>query len=169
MTSKSHIVVAILATTAYAEFANIELVQAVPAYLMSFFFSLVPDIEEPNSYIGRKLPFISIPLKHIFRVKHRGVTHSVVVPALIFGVVLSIIGLKSESNIYLLVVGALIGWVSHIILDFFSDGGVELFWPISNSRFRLLPYVLQVKTGGIFEYLFLLPALTLLTIYILGA
>ncbi|VEB43121.1 Inner membrane protein ydjM [Chromobacterium violaceum] len=36
--------------------------------------SLLPDIDHPKSWLGRRIPFLSRPISYLFG--HRGITHS---------------------------------------------------------------------------------------------
>lgn len=133
------------------------------AYLVagSVIGSLLPDIDHPKSWIGRRLWMISVPLSA--RVGHRGVTHSLVawlglslVAVLVswyvahpwFGASLPWI---SDSMRYdaipLIASGLLLGYALHLLADFFSNSGIPLFWPIK----RRVASPVTIKTGGILE------------------
>lgn len=97
-------------------------------------FSVLPDIDTPKSFVGRRLRIISQLLTH------RGFTHSLVA---LFIIYISIFYLfNPQTALY-----ASLGWASHIILDVFNPTGVQLFWPF--KRFISLGYI---KTGGVFEF-----------------
>lgn len=80
--------------------------------------SLLPDIDRPNSLLGRFIPVLSHVLEKMGK---RTLTHS-----LLFGAVIGI-------SLYLIFPSVLtafiIGFLSHIILDLFT-GRVALFWPL---------------------------------------
>lgn len=92
--------------------------------------SLLPDIDSPNSTIGRLIPVIPrlIP--------HRTITHTIWVALLA----------------YILWPPLGIGIAIHIILDCFTQEGVPLFWPI---QFRIRVPVISklVSTGGLLEWI----------------
>lgn len=87
--------------------------------------SLLPDIDNSKSMLGRYVPFIH----RIFG--HRTLTHS-----FIFLVMLYFI------NPFLAV-----GGLVHIILDVMTAGGCPLFYPFG-KRFRMSG---RIVTGGLFE------------------
>lgn len=109
--------------------------------------SLLPDIDHPRSWIGRRILFISLPLSAL--VGHRGITHSLL--AILATAVIGYMGV-TQSGLNLgrsapLVAGLCIGYASHLLGDWASNSGIPLLWPISR-KFRS-PVVFC--TGGIEE------------------
>ena len=94
--------------------------------------SVIPDIDTPNSIIGR-LPILSNVAKYINRkVGHRTLTHSL--PFLILvSIVVSLINLK--FGIDNLTVVVLVAMFSHILFDMMTVSGVVFLYPFSNSLF----------------------------------
>jgi inner membrane protein len=89
--------------------------------------SLLPDIDHPQSWAGRKMRLISIPLAAL--VGHRGITHSAL--AVILGTaVLAISGLDQP------VAPLVLGYLSHLAADALTPSGVPFLWP-SRRRFTL--------------------------------
>lgn len=91
---------------------------------------LLPDVDEPRSWIGRRLPILAYPLNRIFG--HRGFTHSLAALALLA------IGLKAltgtAGNLADLAwlhvcLPLLIGYASHLLGDLLTPSGVPLLWP----------------------------------------
>jgi len=112
-------------------------------------FSLLPDIDHPQSLIGRLFPGVS---KYILRkYGHRSVTHSVfailalcvlLLPVLLFS------GMFYAASVF--------AFSSHIFIDLFNRSGVRLFSPISQKEyisFRTLE--LRVPVSSWQEYLVL--------------
>lgn len=101
--------------------------------------ALIPDIDHPGSWIGRRFPFVSLPLSAWLG--HRGVTHSLfaavvcLVTALTLGPVGTLIGL---------------GYLSHLLLDWMTPSGVPLMWP-RRDAFRA---PMTIRTGGKAEFIF---------------
>ena len=95
--------------------------------------SLIPDIDCPDSFCGRYLRHISLPLEH------RSFTHSLVFAA---------------ASLMLNKWFAL-GVVTHIILDMMTYGGVRLLWPRSR-RYRLLPKTMRSARGRMESVLLLI-------------
>jgi len=120
------------------------------AFIGTFIGATLPDIDEPNSYIGRKLIFISELLK-VLGLKHRTYTHSLLFPATIalFGIF--------HPIFYFIGFGTFM----HIIEDFLTNSGVPLFYPFIKERFGVRLF----NTGSIFEYLFVLSCIVIFGLY----
>jgi len=86
--------------------------------------SLLPDIDTGASAIGKTLYFISRPLERRFG--HRTLTHSIPFIALLAIVCLPLYLL--DRDIY---VCAIVGYISHPLLDTATVNGVKLFYPFS--------------------------------------
>lgn len=95
--------------------------------------SLIPDIDEPRSKAGQKVPVVSGFLKSTLG--HRGGTHSFF---MMFIFTLLFIGLLYyfKFPLYLFIYFVL-GYVSHLFMDLLTVAGVPLFWPFSKVRFRI--------------------------------
>lgn len=106
--------------------------------ISAYFGSLFPDIDHPESTIGKKLKTTSRTLKSYYG--HRGITH---LPLFLVWVSMMMCGiyyiLTPSIGIWwkYICYGFLAGWVSHIILDCFNTAGIRLFAPISQKRYRL--------------------------------
>lgn len=87
---------------------------------------LLPDIDHPHSFLGRKMNWISVPISRIFG--HRGFTHSLF--ALLFFYVM-IFSLPSMYNFFPLdfSYALLLGYFSHILADILTPLGVPILWP----------------------------------------
>ena len=91
--------------------------------------SLLPDIDHPQSILGRRLPFISKPIHKCFG--HRSFTHSI-------GFLCMVLFLPTVFNYPLIGVGLCAGTLSHIVLDFACIGsGVAFLYPIYKPRIYL--------------------------------
>lgn len=104
-----------------------------------------PDIDHHATSLGHKHPFIS---RHL---THRGITHTLLVPAILVG----IIYLCFTYNVTIipdLLFGYLVGWIVHIIADMFNTTGVPILWPLTNKKISLGPFV----TGTWHENLFII-------------
>lgn len=102
--------------------------------------ALLPDIDEPGSYIGRKIKIISIGLKKVLG--HRGALHSPLIAVLFSFILLSI---KSYINNEIFLeyytaacIGFSVGYWSHLIIDSLTKGGIPVFWPISKMKFKIM-------------------------------
>lgn len=90
--------------------------------------SVLPDIDHPKSYLGRRLPFISKPLFHAFG--HRTITHS-----LLFLCIITASLMKTNTSVG---IGIFFGILSHLLADMLTpfSKGVALFYPV-RKRFGL--------------------------------
>jgi len=148
MMAGTHVVIGSLAAAA--------LFGPEPAKLgMAVLGSLVPDIDHPGSFVGRRLFFISYPLSAL--TGHRTVTHSLAGAA---ALTLAAAALMKLAGVYSAGLAAAFaaGYLSHLLADCLTKGGVPLFWP-APVRFGLK----LIRTGSIAEW-----ALLVVTLYALG-
>ncbi|QIR16313.1 metal-dependent hydrolase [Shewanella aestuarii] len=141
MLFRNHLVVTAAVTVSTIGYIDI----ALPLWLVVVsivFGSLLPDVDHPSSTIGKRVLFISIPLSAIFG--HRQITHSIW-PILCVAWLVNF----NNSTSSAIVLCLSIGYLSHLLGDFFTDSGIPFFWPLS-FRFKS---PLPVATGGPFEYL----------------
>ena len=107
---------------------------------------LLPDIDRPKSALGRRIPFISIPLSYL--IGHRGVTHSLMAVVVML-ILLPIAAFTMNTRIALLVAPVCLGYLSHIAGDAMSPSGVPLLWP-KRKRYTLNLF----KTTSLLESVF---------------
>jgi len=98
--------------------------------------SLIPDIDNVESFLGRKYRIISGPVEFIFG--HRGLLHSIY-PVL--GLVILYFIFKTK-----LVFALAIGYFLHLVLDAVTKEGITFF--TVPFRFKVRGFI---KTGGIWE------------------
>lgn len=103
--------------------------------------ALLPDIDHPKSWLGRRLYPISAVLSAV--IGHRGVTHSLI--AVIALAVALIFAYDAHHGI---VMALCVGYLTHLAGDFVTNSGIPLFWPIKR-RFALP----LASTGGFAESL----------------
>ncbi|GGC35860.1 hypothetical protein GCM10011504_12760 [Siccirubricoccus deserti] len=109
---------------------------------------LLPDIDHPKSWVGRRLRPVSTIIAAVFG--HRGVTHSLL--ALVgCGMLVQHAALPQHLTAPLMV-----GYLSHLAADLLTPGGLRLAWPLRGTW--ALPLC---RTGSPFEPLVV--ALVLLT------
>lgn len=85
--------------------------------------AILPDIDEPGSYVGRCIPLIPHILKRVFG--HRGMTHTLLATMLF--VLLAIIIPNSFTCMLA------IGYFLHIVEDTFSVSGTKWFAPFNSK------------------------------------
>ncbi|MBM7094528.1 MULTISPECIES: metal-dependent hydrolase [Alteribacter] len=115
--------------------------------------SLLPDIDEPSSFLGRRLTFISRPVKRIFG--HRGITHSVLT-----WMILAYL-LSPFEHPFL--TGLLIGYAVHLAGDLFSSRSIPLFAPFSSFRLKM---PVTYKTSGLAENIILFISVVISIVFI---
>ena len=101
--------------------------------------ALLPDIDHPESFFGRRIKPLSIFISQVFG--HRGFFHSLFVPLLLYG----IFSIIFESSFVGVSLG--VGYLSHLVGDSFTQKGVNFLHPF--STFRVSSFLI---TGGILEY-----------------
>ncbi|HLE06352.1 MAG TPA: metal-dependent hydrolase [Candidatus Nanoarchaeia archaeon] len=104
-------------------------------FSLVLFFSVLPDIDYPYSFIGSMFPSIS---KFLFKkFGHRGLIHSIYIPVSL------VVDFFLFNNYIALVVGLV--FTSHIVLDMFTKSGVQLLNPL-NYSFVLLDGDLETNS-----------------------
>ncbi|MDE5977063.1 MAG: metal-dependent hydrolase [Turicibacter sp.] len=104
--------------------------------------ALLPDIDMRSSQMGRLLPFLSKIISTHF--KHRTLTHSLLSIAFFFILMALAPLLDIGQDFYIILIcGLMIGHLSHIILDLFTNQGVCLFYPCK-AKIKLANF----KTGA---------------------
>lgn len=158
MTVKGHILLSLtLATiinTSIQEYyfgLNLNEFYLILFYIGLFIGTIFPDIDEPESFIGRKFPIFS-NLLSIF-VEHRGVTHLLFIPILILFINYHFVDdIHSKIVIYAFAIGIF----CHDCGDLFTKGGIRgFFYPFFPTlTFGLLPRAFRFYTGSFVEFLF---------------
>jgi len=146
MTAKGHLALALLPAIPIA--ANLNSQEQMIFLGAVGFGALLPDIDEPNSYIGRRFEFISIPLK-ILGIKHRTFTHYLIFPLMVFLISLFLSGIYQLAGF-----GLALGILMHDIGDMLTKGGIKgFFYPfLKEKTIRLLPKEFAFYTNSATEY-----------------
>lgn len=141
MRIRSHLIVSSCLFAVVVELTQLQW-QLTPHLIIGFaavlIGTLLPDIDHPKSWVGKRVKVLSYPIIIIFG--HRGITHSLLmVSALVFAA-------YSLDNWILYWVT--IGYAGHLLGDYLTDSGIPLLYPLKrNYRF-----VLTGSTGGISEH-----------------
>ena len=101
--------------------------------LIACFVALVPDIDNRDSKLGKHVKFIS----KIF--DHRGILHTVFPPIGLFF-------LFNYLGYNILGIAALVGYLSHILIDAFTPEGINFLHPFTS--FRISGFI---RSGGLME------------------
>ena len=130
------------------------------------FGSTFPDIDEPQSYIGRKIPFVSFFLSAF--IQHRGITHTFIILflyVLLFYFLQSYFDLYFDERAEIFMLGFIFGNIGHIFGDATTKSGVAVFYPFSSKQFGMLPKRYRYVTGSSVEYIIILPIFSALLFY----
>jgi inner membrane protein len=117
------------------------LVKKIVFYSMVALGSLLPDIDNAHSTLGRKLGWVSKGIQHV--AGHRTLFHSLL--GLVLGsllalgleqLVVDLLALRGLAipalfirGEHLVFISVLFGCIMHIAADALTEGGVPLFWP----------------------------------------
>jgi inner membrane protein len=112
---------------------------------MAVLGSLAPDLDEPQSLLGKKLAVIAYPLKLLLG--HRGFTHSlaalVLATAVLAGLFSAGYGPRPAYGL-----AFLLGYAGHLGADWMTSAGAPLLWPNPTRHASPLP----MRTGGVMEH-----------------
>lgn len=127
--------------------------------------TVFPDIDEPNSFIGKRTRGISHLMNMLFG--HRGMTHSLLAVgvAILIGVAIFLMLDNIPAQPILLF---LLGYLTHIVQDSFSKSGVKWFLPFNNRSFQSGCHTIYYTTGGLAEYSILFISCLIIMIFIKG-
>ena len=130
-------------------------------YLGSTVGSLLPDIDEPKSYIGRmilKTSVLRFPFKYL-NIPHRSYTHSLF-PIMALSIILTPVFMYAPISIswLFLWLGIVFGYLSHLLLDSLTKKGIPVYWKKrnkskysdKNTYIHLIPKVLCANTAKSF-------------------
>lgn len=143
MTAKGHVV---LAVTPLSAFYGSGLIYEPVVLLAVIISALLPDIDEPGSYLGRRFYFMS----GIFRdlgLEHRGFTHFFFIPLSIM-----LLGFIIQDGIGLFFwIG--FGILMHDLGDLLTKSGINsFFYPLfEGKKIGLLPKRLRFRTFSFTE------------------
>jgi len=118
--------------------------------LIVLLFSILPDIDETRSKIGRKNKLISKTINFAFG--HRGLIHTIYIPLIIF-LIFDLINFE-------IAIATLIGYFSHLFSDALTKRGIRPLYPLINKRLNG-----PIRTGSLFEKILFL-IIVLLTLWL---
>lgn len=149
MTAKGHVLLALPFALLASNVMNINHIETMVFTSTVVAGALFPDIDEPGSYIGRKLWFLAWPIKILAQFipmfRHRGATHFLIIPLMLM--------LLSYFIENIMLTAFAVGWIAHTVGDMLTVTGIRgYFYPIlPDARIRLLPEPIAFQTGGIIE------------------
>lgn len=116
----SHVVVGLAAWTWAAPHLGLPVLDPV-GLGFAVVGALLPDIDHPSSWVGRRLPIVSRPLAAM--IGHRGLTHSLV------AVLACLVFLRWEGLRRAVIDPLVVGYLSHLAADLLTTSGLRLTWP----------------------------------------
>ena len=159
MTTPTHIAFGLLTVAGSFSFFSMPLHRDLPAVACAIIGSVLPDIDSPNSYIGRVLPYASTPIERQWG--HRTITHSLL--CLLALSVMTWPVLIWQTPCY---AALLLGYMSHIIADCATKSGVPLFYPHSAACVFPGSAKYRIKTGSTGEGILLIGLISMLLIFL---
>ena len=135
MMAGSHVVVGVAAWTWTAPHLGLPALDPL-AIALVMTGALLPDIDHPASWVGRRLRVISRPLAAT--IGHRGVTRFLV------AVLACLVFLRWEGWSRTVIDPLVVGYLSHLAADLLTTSGLRLAWPSSTRqaiglcRYRLI-------------------------------
>lgn len=121
MMAKSHVIVGLASWIVVAPLLHLPPLS--PAGLaLTLVGSLLPDIDHPASWVGRRSRPVSTAISGVFG--HRGITHSALA-------VVGLVVLLRHGGYTRIITSALaVGYLSHLGADMLTPRGLRLAWPL---------------------------------------
>ena len=157
MRAPTHAAFGLLCTASLFALCGRSLHQDLPAIGFALLGSLLPDLDSPQSALGRCLPFLSEPIER--RWGHRGVTHSLLALGALGAILLPLGPYRWAWYAALLT-----GYLSHLVADCYTKSGAPLFHPY--PRYCVFPRGdrFRIHTGSVQEGVLLIVLLLLLAL-----
>lgn len=155
-------------------FPQMSFATAVAAFGAVFIGGLTPDIDQPTADLWRRLPAGNIIGRLITPIlgSHRMISHSiagVIAVGWLLRQFLNIAGTIILVDMNIIWTAFMIGFLSHLFIDFLNKEGIPLFFPFP-WRFGFPPVrTFRVKAGGLAEKTIIFPALILFNGYLVYA
>ncbi len=159
MTAPTHIAFGLLTVAGSFSLFSLPLHRNLPAVACAILGSVLPDIDSPNSYIGRVLPYASIPIERQWG--HRTITHSLLCMLALSVLIWPLLVWQPACHIALL-----LGYMSHIVADCATKSGVPLFYPHPAACVFPGSAKYRIKTGSMGENYLLIGLLLMLLVFI---
>jgi inner membrane protein len=131
MTLPNHIVFGSLCSATILYINNIQVNFDIYTVIMCLLGSSLPDIDCPNSFLGRIFSGVSSWINSKYG--HRTITHSILCALVISGLAIAYEKYFLKNNYYSMIFS--ICYFSHIILDVATIQGVQIFYPFSKSNY----------------------------------
>src|SRR4051794_18405218 len=120
MMARSHVVIGVASWIIVAPLLHLPPAELTSTAL-AVIGALLPDIDHPQSWVGRRTRPLSTALAAAFG--HRGITHSAVAVAALVALLLYA-GYRHAT-----VAALAVGYLSHLVADMLTPRGLRLAWP----------------------------------------
>ncbi len=152
MLAKSHVLSATI--IAVPMLGMIEEKEALIFLISVVIGSLFPDLDEPGSFLSRRVKIVSVVLSMF--TKHRGVTHTFIALS-VYSLAFAVLNYYYPL-IPVILIGFILGNVIHFLGDMSTkESGLKLLYPFSNKKYHVLPKKIRVKTGSNIEKYLVIP------------
>ena len=167
MTSRTHDAFAFAALTTIAVYyppGSLNLATAIVSLIGCEIGSLLPDVDQASNRLWDLLPggnMIGKMCKGIF-IAHRTISHSLIGTFLLYKLlwlVLSVLLNENSIGIQTVVNSVMIGFLSHLLLDSFTEAGLPLFFPFTFKVGFPPLRSWRIKTGKGFEKFVVFPSI----------
>jgi len=149
MTNTTHALAGLLTAEVLIRAGHLPEQAAVQALGTAVLGALLPDIDHPSSYIGRRVPVVPYLLGG-----HRRAAHSLLAALAVVLLAHRFLGLSG-----FLIFSLVGGYLSHLALDLLNPEGAMLFWPFPLWVRLPLPWPLVFPTRSVEEEWVLRPFL----------
>ena len=182
MTYKTHLSTGLLfSAIVFLLIYKINLSPVLAVILISFTVlgSGTPDLDTPTGELWDKIPagsIISRIVNPIFIGGHRHLSHSILGMGLFVFLLWSLLNIplihNSSFSVHYLgfaMLAFIIGYISHLVADMFTEAGVPLLFPLE-YHFGIPPNPFEkvrIKTGRWFENLIIYPSVNLLLFWVI--
>ncbi|MCL5091093.1 MAG: metal-dependent hydrolase [Patescibacteria group bacterium] len=169
MTSRTHDLFAfasLVTVAAYYPPASLNLITAAACLVGNIIGSLIPDMDQATNRLWDLLPggdYLGKFFKKLF-LSHRTLSHSFIGFFLLYHLLSWLLPKLLNSNfinVSLVISAVMIGLVSHLLLDAFTEEGLPLFFPLTwKIGFPPLKEW-RIKTGKWFEKFIVFPVIVI--------
>jgi len=176
MTSRTHDIFAfasLIVAAVYLPPEKINPITGIIGSIGSIVGALLPDIDQASNRLWDLVPggdFIGSFLRKIF-IAHRTLSHSLLGISLVYGIlgfILPRLLNAGEIDISIVKSAIMIGYLSHLVLDSFTQEGLPLLFPLK-LKFGFPPFAkLRVKTGSWVEKFVVFPAILVFIVWFVG-
>lgn len=176
MTAKTHNAIAFASLVTVANLyppENLNILTFVMSLVGTSVGALIPDMDQAGNSLWNLLPGrhnVAKVLRKIFY-KHRTLTHSLLGVFLLYKV-LDVVFHQIFNPLFLnpdiLLASVMIGYISHLLADSFTEEGLPLLFPFKFT-FGIPPIKkVRIKTGRWFENLVVFPAVWIYVIFFIN-